>query len=170
MSIPVADDSATYVKTSVIHLLHDFRRKQNDQRKILPLDERAAVVQAPAPFDTNEFQVLWRKELLNRAWSEMEQRQAPTGPPYHAALRLKADHPDLTSAALADRLAAAGKGRYSAAAIRQVLHRSREVFADLLLAEVARSILCGDLDDLAEELTELDLFIYCREALARKRA
>jgi RNA polymerase sigma-70 factor (ECF subfamily) len=159
-----------YVKTSVIHLLHEFHRVRDDRRKVLPLDERAAALLTLPPAVSDEFQVLWRKELLNRAWSEMEQRQAATGPPYHMALRLKADYPDLTAAELAERLHDAGKGEYSAAGVRQVLHRSREVFADLLLAEVARSILSDDLELLAEELADLDLLIYCREALARRRA
>jgi DNA-directed RNA polymerase specialized sigma24 family protein len=159
-----------YVKKSVIHLLHEFRRHQIERQRILPLDKWVAdVAVSPSPLDTGEFQAHWRKELLNRAWSEMEKRQAPTGSPYYTALRIKADHPDLTAAALANRLEVAGKGVYSSAAIRQVLHRSREVFADLLLAEVARSILSENIDDLAEELVELDLFTYCREALARKR-
>jgi RNA polymerase sigma-70 factor (ECF subfamily) len=159
-----------YVKTSVIHLLHEFHRTQDNRRKVLPLDERAAALLTPPPAVGNEFQDLWRKELLNRAWSEMEQRQAATGPPYHAALRLKADHPDLTAAELAERLHDVGMGRYTVAGVRQVLHRSREIFADLLLAEVARSILSDDLEDLAEELADLDLFTYCREALSRRRA
>jgi RNA polymerase sigma-70 factor (ECF subfamily) len=159
-----------YVKTSVIHLLHDFNRTQNNRRKVLPLDERAAALLTPPPAVSDEFQALWRKELLNRAWSEMEQRQMATGPPYHAALRLKADHPDLTAAELAERLHADGTVQYSAAGVRQVLHRSRVIFADLLLAEVARSILSDDLEQLAEELADLDLITYCRAALDRRRS
>jgi RNA polymerase sigma-70 factor (ECF subfamily) len=120
-----------------------------------------------APGDS-EFQQLWRKEWLNRAWIEMEHQQPPSGPPYHAALRIKADQPDLTAADLADQLRVAGKGTYGASAIRQVLHRARELFADRLLDEVARSVFSDAPDVLFEELVDLDLLTYCREALRRR--
>jgi RNA polymerase sigma-70 factor (ECF subfamily) len=112
---------------------------------------------------------LWRKELINRAWDEMELEQSATGPPYFAALRLKAEEPEISAVALAERLRKAEKGDYSAAGMRQVLHRSREIFAEKLLAEVRRSVLSDDDDTLAEELAELDLLTYCRQALKRRR-
>jgi len=119
--------------------------------------------------DEAEFLALWRKELLNRAWREMELQQSDSGPPYHAALRLKAESPQLSAADLAERLRVLGKGDYTAAGVRQVLHRSREIFSDKLLAEVSRSILSPDPDRLAEELADLDLLTYCQEALKRRQ-
>jgi hypothetical protein len=98
----------------------------------------------------------------------MELQQPASGPPYFAALSLNADEPDLTAGDIAERLLTAGKGDYSAAAVRQVLHRSREIFAEKLVAEVSRSILSDDHDALADELEVLDLLTYCREALKRR--
>lgn len=130
----------------------------------------APLTPPPIEADEAEFLALWRKELLNRAWREMELQQSSTGPPYYAALRLKAEIPELSAAELAERLRTAGHGDYTTAAIRQVLHRSREIFAEKLLDEVSRSILSTDPDTLADELAQLDLLTYCREALKRRRS
>jgi hypothetical protein len=112
---------------------------------------------------------LWRNELINRAWDEMEAEQSATGPPYFAALWLKAEEPQISAADLARRLREAEKGDYTSAGIRQVLHRSREIFAEKLLAEVRRSILSDDDDAVAEELADLDLLTYCQQAMKRRR-
>ncbi len=161
-----------YVKTAVIHLLGEFRSRRKSRQRTVPLEGQAAVAPlTPPPIegDEAEFSVLWRKELLNRAWREMELQQLATGPPYYAALRLKAEQPDLTASALADRLRPSGSGDYTAAGMRQVLHRAREIYAGKLLTEVARSILSDDPGLLAEELAELELLTYCRDALQRRR-
>ncbi len=161
-----------YVKTSVIHLLGEFHRQRKARARTTSLAGQVAVAPlTPPPIEADEaeFLALWRKELLNRAWREMEQQQPESGPPYYAALRLKAESPELSAADVAERLRSAEKGDYTPAAVRQVLHRSREIFAEKLLAEVSRSILSNDPDSLAEELAELNLLIYCREALERRQ-
>lgn len=159
-----------YVKQAVINLLREFHRARKARARLAPLAGKDTPSPTPTPLDLDEaeFIALWRKELINRAWDEMELEQSTTGPPYFAALWLKAEDPDLTAAQIAERLKAEGKGDYSATAVRQVLHRSREIFADKLLAEVGRSILSDDADALAEELAELDLLTYCRTALRRR--
>ena len=161
-----------YVKKAVIHLLREFQRARKARAKITPLEgEEAAATPTPTPIDVHEaeFMAIWRKELINRAWDEMELHQSATGPPYHAVLWLKAEDPSISAAGLAERLKTSGKGDYTAAGVRQVLHRSREIFAEKLLAEVSRSILSDDPDSLADELAELDLLTYCRQALKRRR-
>jgi DNA-directed RNA polymerase specialized sigma24 family protein len=161
-----------YVKKAVIHLLGEFHRDRKARARVTPLESEVAdeTPPTPTPLDVHEaeFIALWRKELINRAWDEMEVQQSATGPPYYAALRLKAEEPEISAVGLADRLRNLEKGDYSAAGVRQVLHRSREIFAEKLLAEVRRSILSDDDDVLADELAELDLLTYCRQALKRK--
>jgi DNA-directed RNA polymerase specialized sigma24 family protein len=160
-----------YVKAAVIHLLNEFRRREQDRRRALALESGVAEAMAtPLPLEPEDsaFQQLWCKELLNRAWYEMERQRSASGPPYHAALRMKADQPDLTAADLADRLRVAGKGTYGASGMRQILHRARQLFADRLLDEVARSVMSEERHILIEELIELDLLTYCREALNRR--
>ncbi len=103
-----------YVKTSVIHLLNEFRRRQINKRA-LPLDSQAAgVVSEPSVTSDEdaEFTAYWRKELLNRAWRELELREPADGPPSYTILRLKADEPNLTAAVLAERLGQFGRSGY----------------------------------------------------------
>jgi DNA-directed RNA polymerase specialized sigma24 family protein len=161
-----------YVKTAVSHLLGEFRRQQHARRTVLPLDSEAGVPsRTPPPLDSidAEFHAVWRQELLNRTWRDMEEKQETPEPPYYAALWLLAQHPNLTTAELVERLATSGQRRYTDAGMRQLLHRARKVFADLLLDEVARSIFSDDPDRVADELADLDLLTYCRAALARRR-
>jgi RNA polymerase sigma-70 factor (ECF subfamily) len=54
--------------------------------------------------------------------------------------------------------------------VRQTIHRARELFADLLLDEVAQSLECPTTERLAEELSELNLLEYCRSAFQRHSA
>jgi hypothetical protein len=70
---------------------------------------------------------------------------------------------------LANRLASQTGRQWTDVAARQLLHRSRNLFADLLVDEVARSL--GDTahDKLEQELIELDLLSYCQAALHRRK-
>jgi DNA-directed RNA polymerase specialized sigma24 family protein len=156
-----------YVKTSVIHLLGEFRRREERRNQTLPLFEAVANVAAQTEFDEAEFVQAWRKELLNRTWHEMELRQSPNGAPYYAALRIKAEEPSLSSTDLAGRLEKSGLGSHNAAGVRQLLHRAREIFSSLLTEEVKRSLASDDPDELASELADLGLLTYCRTRLAR---
>jgi DNA-directed RNA polymerase specialized sigma24 family protein len=161
-----------YAKTAVIHLLREFHRDRIARARITSLESETAKAPAtPTPIDVHEaeFMALWRKELINRAWDEMELQQRATGPPYFRALWLKAQEPLISAVDLAERLRTLNNGDYSAAGVRQVLHRAREIFAEKLLEEVSRSILSDDYDSLAEELAELDLLTYCRQALTHRR-
>jgi RNA polymerase sigma-70 factor (ECF subfamily) len=56
----------------------------------------------------------------------------------------------------------------TAAGVRQLLHRARERFADLLLEEVAQSLAEPSPERLEQELLELGLLEYCRPALQRR--
>ena len=57
----------------------------------------------------------------------------------------------------------------NAGAVRVLLHRAREAFAELLLADVMESLDDGSLDEAEQELIDLDLLEYCRPALDRRR-
>jgi RNA polymerase sigma-70 factor (ECF subfamily) len=72
------------------------------------------------------------------------------------------------SAELGDHLSACRHLELTPEAIRQLLHRARENFADLLVDEVARSLGSADPGKLEQELIELDLLDYCRPSLARR--
>jgi RNA polymerase sigma-70 factor (ECF subfamily) len=57
---------------------------------------------------------------------------------------------------------------FTAAGVRQTLHRAREKFADLLIDEVTHALASPTSEDVEHELVELGLFEYCRPALGRR--
>jgi RNA polymerase sigma factor (sigma-70 family) len=149
-----------YVKTVLFRLVATYRKGR--RKRPLPVAEGADRPDAAAPAAA-QFDDDWRAELLDRAWDAL----AAAKPTLHAALRLRADHPELSSPALA-----AGLGRQSGRpvtpeAARQLLHRARAKFADLLIDEVAHSLESPSADGVAEELRALNLLEYCRPALDR---
>jgi RNA polymerase sigma-70 factor (ECF subfamily) len=111
----------------------------------------------------------WRGEILDQAWEELARFQEQTGHPYHTVLRLRTEYPEERSAGLT-RLAGDRLGRpLSEASFRQLVHRSREKFADFLVAAVARTLAATDADAVEQELIELELLPCCRRAVARLR-
>jgi RNA polymerase sigma-70 factor (ECF subfamily) len=158
-----------YVKTALFHLVDDWRRSQGKGPRSVPLagdepvqapDEGAAAEQA--------FRDSWRQELLSRAWKGLLHAQEETGQPYHDVLRFRVDHPDMPSPQMAEQLTAQLGKPFSAAGVRQLLHRARERFADLLLEETRQSLEGAGPDALQEELAELNLLKYCQSALQRR--
>ena len=69
------------------------------------------------------------------------------------------------SAQLAARLSAERGKPFTEDGVRQVLHRARRKFAELLVNEVARSLQTAEPGELEWELIELGLLDYCRSAL-----
>ena len=58
---------------------------------------------------------------------------------------------------------------WTAVGVRQLLHRARNLFADVLVEEVARSLESSGQDELEQELVDLDLLSYCQAALERRK-
>jgi hypothetical protein len=111
----------------------------------------------------------WRAEMLGEAWEALALFQEETGCPYHTVLSLRVEHDGEPSAALA-RLAGDRLGRpLGEDAFRQMLRRARQKFADLLVDAVARTLLARDADSVEEELSDLGLLPWCRQAVARLR-
>ena len=92
-----------------------------------------------------------------------------TGQPYFTVLRFRAEHPGLSSPKMAEQLAAALGRTWTPEALRQVLHRARQRFAEVLLGEVAGSLSSADPEALENELNDLGLLTYCRSALEKRR-
>ncbi len=155
-----------FLKVSVRHLMHDHWRRQGKALAALPEDASAPPADAVDP--DRPFLEKWREELLALAWGALEQAQEQAGLPYYAALRLKTERPELRSAQLAEQLGARLGKRFTEEGVRQLLHRARQKFADLLVEEVARSLGRPTSDELEQELTDLDLLAYCRSALQRR--
>lgn len=155
-----------YVKRSLFNLVGDYRKQQRKEPRALApeLAEPAVLPQEEAELD-RAFINSWRQELLARAWQAIAKAEQETGQPYHAVLRLRIQRPDLRSPQLAEELSAALGKRLTAAGVRQLLHRSREKFAAALVEETRRSLGPATPEQLDEELAELNLLKYCKNAL-----
>jgi RNA polymerase sigma-70 factor (ECF subfamily) len=124
---------------------------------------------SPNAEDDRMFHASWRDELLAAAWEKLAEDEQQSGKPHHTVLRYRVDHPELRSPELAAGLSEKLGKPVNAGAARVLLHRARDAFADLLLAEVTESLADGSLDEAEQELIELDLLEYCRPALDRRR-
>jgi RNA polymerase sigma factor (sigma-70 family) len=169
-----------YLKTILRHMVADYhRQRQRDDRKHQPLvpgsDHEPAESAASAPEEDERFLSCWRQELVNQSWEALAQAEKKTGQPYATLLRLQEEQPDLRSAQLAERLTARLGRPFTAAGVRQLVHRGRELFGDLLVGEVARSLEIDlatpkGADRVEAELIDLGLlFSYCKAALERCR-
>lgn len=159
-----------YIKTSLHHLVADYRREQQGQPRSLPFDS-ALFVKAESDVGNpeEEFVERWREELLDRAWEGLAGLERETGPHYHAVLRLRAEQPEVSSERMAEELSRRLGKPLSAVAVRQALHRAREKFANLLLEEVARSLETADRAQVEQELIDLKLLSYCKPALEKRK-
>ncbi len=159
-----------YVKTALFHLVDDWKRSQGRGVKAVPLEGDEPV---PGPDEVGAreqaFRDSWRQELLSRAWKGLEQAQQETGQPYHDVLRFRVDNPEMPSGPMAEQLTERLGRPFSAAGVRQLLHRARERFADLLLEETRQSPEQVGAGELEAELAELNLLKYCQAALDRER-
>ena len=168
-----------YLKAVLQHMIADYYRQESRENK--QWQRLSGELELPDPTSLleeqdNDFVRCWREELIKWVWRHLDQRDQKTGQKYAVLLRLQAKKPGLRSTQLAELLSAKLGKPFTAAGVRQLLHRAREVFGDLLVAEVARSLQVdpADADGNAraeQELIDLGLlFSYCKKALERCRA
>ena len=125
-------------------------------------------VEEAAPSD-REFLDRWREEILQRTWAGLADEEKGSKQPYHMVLRFRSKHPEMSSGKMAEALKEPLGRLLTDGGVRQILHRAREKFADLLIAEVRRSLVSPDDDSLREELSDLGLLPYCQSALSKNR-
>lgn len=166
-----------YLKLALIHLIKDvYRQRAAQGRQIaLSLSELADRESQQGTANVSRdgeasFEASWREELLARGWVALRDEQLATDRPYFSLLKLKVDQPTLTAAELAQRLAAelAHLPPLPETAVRKLLQRARESFADWLLDEVAQTLTRPSREELESELIALQLHGYCRDALTRR--
>src|SRR5688572_32449318 len=120
-----------YVKTALFHLVGKYRKGQRKLPQPVAADEVERLAPA-AEAGGAAFDDAWRDELLARTWDAL----ADARPAFFAALRLLAEHPKMPSPELAAALGPKLGKPVTPEAARQLLHRARRLFADLLIAEV----------------------------------
>lgn len=157
-----------YVKGALFRLVQDHYRQRLKGPKEVPLPDDPAF-QAPDEAAIDQaFRDSWRQELLARAWAELEQVEQSTGQPYHAVLRLRVERPELSSAEIGAELAGRFGKPFTQVGVRQLVHRARAKFAELLLADVRESMTGAAMAEVVEELAELNLLKYCQDAVDRR--
>jgi RNA polymerase sigma factor (sigma-70 family) len=162
-----------FVKTIVYRLIVDYQRRAKKQLREAPLHSNIAEPQdEPSALAADDalFQKSWREELLARCWKTLEEEEIESGKPHFTVLRYRVEHPDLHSPELAAGLSEKLGKSVNAGAVRVLLHRARDAFAELLLDAVRESLADDSLNEAEEELIDLDLLEYCKPALDRRRA
>src|SRR5262249_47568732 len=106
---------------------------------------------------------------MHRAWSALNDEASRSGQPLYTVLRFRTDHCDLNSQQMAEQLSQRLGRPLSAEWVRKWLHRARQVFAELLVDDGARSLPDPSPEALEEELRELGLLDHCRTALKSRR-
>lgn len=160
-----------FVKTVVYRLIVDHQRRAKKVGRDSGLHSNIAepAGEEVANQDDAMFDISWRDELLARCWQRLERDEADSGKPYYTVLKYRVAHSDLRSPELADGLSKELGKPINAGAVRVLVHRARELFAELLLDEVTESLTSGSVDEAEQELIDLDLLEYCRPALEKRR-
>jgi RNA polymerase sigma-70 factor (ECF subfamily) len=160
-----------FLKAALRHLAHDHWRKEDKKPQALDPDKVQQVSLDPLAEGSFDQQFLdkWREELLSRTWEGLRAVEARTGQPYLTVLQRKSQEPQVRSAQLAEELSHRLNKPFSEVGVRQILHRARDLFADLLVDEVAGSLGSTEPDEVEEELIDLDLLSYCQKALDRRK-
>lgn len=159
----------SFLKTSLYHLIVDYQRRRGKQQKQagpLVADTPDVAQTYHAPSD-EQFLSSWRADLLARVWQQLESEELTTGKPYHTVLRVRVEHPEVRSPELAELVSKVLHKPMKAGAVRVLLHRAREKFGDLLIDEVANSLVDATPDAVEQELIDLDLWQYCKHAVRR---
>lgn len=155
-----------YLKTCLGRMAIDHHRRR--ARAGAPLMDDVSLEDGTAD---RRFDECWRTEVLDRAWSALQDADRQTGRSDYAILRYRSENPQAESTEMAEALTRQLQPEkpFTSAGIRQSLHRARERFAALLVTEVAASIESDDLDEIEAEVAAIELTAYCRSALDARR-
>ncbi len=158
-----------FVKGVLSHLIADYHRRRPPPLPLTPRGPEPAAPAEPPPDPDADFVKSWCEGLLARAWEALERHQAVTGRPVYTLLRFRADHPDAGSAEMAEQIGTRLGRPLTVAGVRQMLHRARDRYMDLLVAEVVQTLDAPTAEQVEQELIDLGLLEFCRPALNRLR-
>jgi RNA polymerase sigma-70 factor (ECF subfamily) len=158
-----------YLRTVLSRMAVQYFKQRQAQPRTLP----AGVCTSETPEEAEvgpDFLDFWRRALLDRAWEALAKFQHKTGQPFHAVLEYRSQYLEggCSAAQIAEHLRATLGRSLTREAVRKVLQRARQRFADFLLEEVAESLEGPTPERLEQELRDLGLLAYCRPALRRR--
>ena len=157
-----------FLKTILFRMVMDYHRHRKRTPNTYAMDSaHEPGVEGDEVERETQFVNSWREDLLARTWLALGREEATTGKPVYTTLKTRAELPDLHSPELSMEVGRKLGKEISAANLRVMLHRARELFADLLIEEVIHSLDQPDSEKVESELIELRLVEYCRPALLR---
>jgi RNA polymerase sigma-70 factor (ECF subfamily) len=158
-----------FVKTALFHLIVDHQKRERKKPRQMTDEAPEPAASATDAADCDrQFLNSWRDELLDRAWLALAEGSHKTGQLHYQVLRFRAEHSGASSSEMARELSTQLGRKLSPESVRQTLHRAREKFAELLLADVEESLEKPQRERLEQELIDLGLLSYCRSALDRR--
>jgi RNA polymerase sigma factor (sigma-70 family) len=157
-----------FVKTALFHLIVDHQNRRK-RAVALPVEEYDPPAAPELSCSDQQFLESWRNEILSRTWLALDAAGRDAEQHHYRVLRFRAEHPDLSSGQMAERLSADLGRAVKADWVRQTLKRARDRFTELLLDELSRSLDNPTRERLEQELTELGLLSYCQGALEQRK-
>jgi RNA polymerase sigma-70 factor (ECF subfamily) len=145
------------IKTVLIHLVADYYRRGRRDRPAPLADDGFVLVGRIA----NAHAADWRQELIDRALSALGAEAGRSKQVCPEVLAIEVELADRSPAEKAVGLSARVGREVTRENYRQILHRTRARFADLLVAEVRKSLTDPTPEAIREELAELNLLRYC---------
>src|SRR5262245_41138295 len=144
-----------FLKTALGHLVTDhYRQQARGPRPYHGFPDPAATDRSTLAEAEERFSEEWRAQLIDRAFAALEAFERRTGQPLHTLLHFRVEHPDVPVGDMARQLSGRLGQEASATWVYKHLHKARQKFADLLVAEVARTLDGPGVQDLGEELAE----------------
>ena len=151
-----------YLRASLRNLITDFFRKKKEFTLTSSEADRLpdrSIVDTLAALD-REFQQNWREHVLSLAWDALRESDLGRSNDYYPVLRFRSLHPEATSKEMAEQLSVQLGKVVTADWVRQKIVRSRQKFAQLLAAEVRRSLGDKSEEAIREEFAALGLLKY----------
>lgn len=155
-----------YLKRSLRNLITDHFRKPAEHKLRTSIAAEVPDRASDANFDSldAEFQSNWRQQILHNAWECLRTFEEARGNWYYTVLRHRAQNPESRSTEMSIALSKIVGESVSAEWVRQKIHRARQKFADILIAEVRDSMQLQDEELVQQELAELGLKKYSTDA------
>lgn len=155
-----------YLKRSLRNLITDHFRKPAEFKLRTSVAAEVPDRASDAKLESldEEFQSNWRQQILHNAWQSLRSFEDSKGNWYYTVLRYRAQNPDSRSAEMSVALSEIVGEAVTADWVRQKIHRARQKFAEILIAEVRNSMQLKDEELVQQELAELGLKKYSHDA------
>src|SRR5262245_54934326 len=114
----------SFLKAALQNLVTDYRRRQKHRPDALTSGVEPATPEPEPPGE--EWDRLWRAELLGKVWEELKAVEASGGSPVYTVLHWRAANPQAQLTDLAAELQTRLGQTFTEVNLRQIVHRARQ--------------------------------------------